>query len=437
MMGVAFGGEPNVGAFPEASVTLPDAGSDGAALPELKEGASLHEYLTYAALNNPGLRAAHGRWRAAMERIPQVTSLADPKFTYTYYVQHVETRVGPQRQSFSLAQMFPWFGKLRLRGDMAAKGAEAAWQELQAQRLQLLYRVSVLYHDYAYLREATQITQENFELLKALEAVARQRYRTGQALTAVVQAQVELGKLEDRLRSLHGLRPALSTKLSTTLDRKSRELLPWPAPSAKDMPVLDAETVRADVWNRNPELARLSAMVEQQGLAVELARKDGYPDVTLGLTVVETGPAAMSGVSESGKDPIMAMVAINVPIWRDKYRAEQREAMLRRGAFADQREEKRNGLEADAALALYYYEDAARKSSLYGDTLLPKAEQSLGVAQQAFEGGKAEFLTVVDAQRVLLEFRLALAKARADQGKRYAELQMLTGASALPVLSNE
>jgi outer membrane protein TolC len=139
----------------------------------------------------------------------------------------------------------------------------------------------------------------------------------------------------------------------------------------------------------------------------------------------------MPGVADSGKDPIMATVAINLPIWRSKYRAQEREALLRRSALLDQREDKGNGLEGDAALALYHYQDAARKIGLYGDTLLPKAEQSLAVAQQAFEAGKTDFMTLIDAQRVLLEFRLAVAKARADQGKRFAELQMLTGAGLL------
>jgi len=57
-----------------------------------------------------------------VEKIEQVRTLPDPKLTYAYYFLEVETRVGPQRQSFSLAQTFPWFGKLQLRGDAAALG---------------------------------------------------------------------------------------------------------------------------------------------------------------------------------------------------------------------------------------------------------------------------------------------------------------------------
>ncbi|MDY0040341.1 MAG: TolC family protein, partial [Desulforhabdus sp.] len=81
-------------------------------LPELNEQSGLNDYLAYAALNNAGLKAAFLRWQAALEKIPQVTALPDPRFSYGYYIQSVETRVGPQNNRFGLLQTFPWFGKL-------------------------------------------------------------------------------------------------------------------------------------------------------------------------------------------------------------------------------------------------------------------------------------------------------------------------------------
>jgi hypothetical protein len=68
-------------------------------LPELNESATLSDYLEYAALSNPGLEAAFNDWKRAVEKVPQVRSLPDPRFTYAYYIQEVETRVGPQRQA--------------------------------------------------------------------------------------------------------------------------------------------------------------------------------------------------------------------------------------------------------------------------------------------------------------------------------------------------
>ncbi|HUU58589.1 MAG TPA: hypothetical protein VMZ50_03520, partial [Phycisphaerae bacterium] len=80
--------------------------------PELTEESTLSDYLAYAALTNPALEPAFNRWKAALERVPQVRALPDPRFTYRYYIREVETRVGAQRQSFGIAQTLPWLGKL-------------------------------------------------------------------------------------------------------------------------------------------------------------------------------------------------------------------------------------------------------------------------------------------------------------------------------------
>ena len=108
-----------------------------------------------------------------MERVPQVKSLPDPRFTYRFFVEEVETRVGPQEQSFGLAQKFPWFGKLALRGEIALEKALAKRQELEAARLKLFYQVEQAYYEYYYLGRAIAVTKENIKLMGYLEQVAR------------------------------------------------------------------------------------------------------------------------------------------------------------------------------------------------------------------------------------------------------------------------
>lgn len=181
-----------------------------------------------------------------------------------------------------------------------------------------------------------------------------------------------------------------------------------------------------DLRQSNPDLMRLQTMADKAGISAELARKNGFPDITLGVSVIDTRDA-MSDVPDSGKDPVMATISVNLPIWRGKYRAQRREALYRQRAFEARRDDKAESLSADAALALYHYDDAGRKLKLYRDTLIPKAKQSLRVAQQAFQAGNAEFLNLIDAQRLLLDFQLEVAKARAEQHTRFAELQMLRG----------
>jgi outer membrane protein TolC len=100
----------------------------------------LSNYLTEAAQNNPGLEAAFNQWKAALEKVPQIKALPDPRFSYSYFIEQVETRVGPQRQRVGISQVFPMFGKLKLRGGMAMDAAEAERQKYEQAKLNLLPR---------------------------------------------------------------------------------------------------------------------------------------------------------------------------------------------------------------------------------------------------------------------------------------------------------
>ena len=395
-------------------------------IPDLDPASTLADYLKYAALNNPGLEAAFNRWKAALERVPQVTSLPDPRFNYAYFIEEVETRVGPQRQKFGVSQMFPWFGKLKLRGNAALEAANAEKEQYEKAKLHLFYRVRSAYYEYYYLGRAVAITREHIKLLTNLEGVARTRFKVGQtSYTAVIQAQVELGKLDDRFRTLESLREPIVAKLNAALNRPSDASLPWPQTIPYDDPAFTDKKALEWLAEGNPELNRLDFLAKKELSAIKLARKNYYPDIMIGVDYVDTDAALMPNTRESGKDPVIAKASVNVPIWYGKYRAAEKEARLRHAAAQKQRVDTKNRLEADLKLALYHFQDAERKIDLYRDTLVPKAEQSLKVAQQGFEGGKVGFISLMDAERLLLEFQLAYERALADRAKRLAEIETL------------
>jgi len=69
---------------------------------------------------------------------------------------------------------------------------------------------------------------------------------------------------------------------------------------------------------------------------------------------------------------------------------------------------------------------------LFRDTLVPKARQSLKATEAAFRAGNANFVDLVDAERVLLEFQLSQERALADQAQHVARLEMLVGRPMRP-----
>jgi len=136
------------------------------------------------------------------------------------------------------------------------------------------------------------------------------------------------------------------------------------------------------------------------------------------------------GVVDSGKDPVMAMLTVDLPLWYRKHRAEKREADARVQAALRSRSDHENALMADLRLALYRFRDGERRVELYGRELIPRATESLGVTKQAYAAGKADFQDLVEAQRTLLEFGLSYERALVDRAVRLAELEMLAGEDA-------
>ena len=397
-------------------------------LPELTENSGLSDYLAYAALNNPGLEAAFDRFKAALDRVPQVESLPDPRFNYKYFIEEVETRVGPQRQSFGISQLFPWFGKLDLRGSIAGQAANAARQRYEAAKLKLFFEVKDVYYEYYYLAKSIAITKENVNLVKHLEGVAQSRYKAAVGSHPdVIRAQVEIGKLEDRYRSLLDLQQPIVARLNAALNRPIETDIPSPTEIQFDhVDVIDQELLTRLV-TENPELKALDFEITQNKTGIELAKKDYYPDFTFGLNFIDTDDRPVSSLRDNGKDPVIASVSINIPLWREKYAAGVREAKSRYFAARGQRRQKANSLSSQLKMILYGFRDAERKIDLYRDALLPKAKESLKVTESGFRAAKGSFTDLIDAQRILLEFALSYERALADRSQSLAKLEMLVG----------
>jgi len=391
-------------------------------LPELTENSTLDDYLACAALNNPGLRAAYYRWNAALERLPQARALPDPQISY-----EIETRTDPQRQKFAVAQMFPWFGKLDMQGNMALNAAESLRQRYESEKLALFYRVKNTYYEYYYLGCAIGVMEENLELLKYLESIARARYRVGSlSHSDVIKAQVEIGKVEDQLRTLRDLRSPLVAKLNAELNRPPSAPLPWPESIPEEPATFSNEEVFSWFRENSPELKAIDFLVTKEKIAIDLAEKNFYPDFVLGIGFMDMDDGQMSTGSDA-EDAIVPMLSLNLPIWHAKYRAAKREAEAEYTAALNERSERENALSAQLELTSYHFRDAERKIDLYRDSLLPKAEQSLNVARDGFATGAVGFLDLIDAQRILLDFQLSYERALADRAQRLAEMEMLIG----------
>ncbi len=397
---------------------------------------TLQAALDYGVANNPQIGAVFNQWQAAERNIAVQQALPDPLFTYGYYFESVETKVGPQKQSFGLMQKFPAFGKLSAMKAVALDMANAAGQRYQNEKLKLQQSIAQAYAELYYLKRNIAITQDRIRLTQDLEKVATTRYKAGAPLAPTMQAQVELGRMEDRINSLKDMLHPLEAKLNALLNRPSNAVLPISTTLPYQAVGTEADAVVQNLYHTSPELMELEARIELSNSQLKLARRQRLPDVTLGVNYIDTGNAS-SVVADSGKDPIIGTVGINLPIWFGKNRARIESAAQQRTAAQLMLENREQTLEADIQQTLFKLRDADRKINLYKDSLIPKARQSLEVNRQGYEASEMEFINLLDAERMLLEFELGYERALADHLIARAEISTLTGTDFLTGESNE
>ncbi len=409
-----------------ASGTTPDIIGD---ISSFDAAATFHEYFRHALKHNPRVRAAFERSKAAVERIPQARALDDPTLSFEYFIDQMDARY-----RVGLTQMFPAFGKRALREDAAAAEAQAAWHLFEAERLMLLDNLAEAFFNYHYLGRATAVTEENVHLLTELEKAVNARYQSGAAPFAdLIKVQVERDRLIDRLAALREQRRAQSAGLSALLNLPVGEPLPWPQvePSA---PMIVDETVLADMLaDLNPELNAAEARIEAARRREALARRDRLPNVMLGA-----GWMVMPGMDGRGDETDIGLMAgLTLPVWRGRIRAGIREAEAVNRAAGHDRDALRNQLRAELSMAVFQFHDAERRISLFNDSLIPKAQQALTVARQAYADGSAEFMTLIDAQRTLLEFQLQAERAAADREIALADIGCCIGVDPADLTEKE
>ena len=388
--------------------------------------ATLDDYLGMAFARNAGLRAAFERWRAAMEREPQARALDDPALTFEVFLEQVDTR-----HQIGIAQAFPALGVLRLRRDQAAAEARAAMHAFDAERFDLFERVVRAVHEYGYLARETEWTGEVLTLLATLEETAAARYRSGEGtLGDWSRAQIERERMAAQLATLRDRRAVESSGLEALLNLPAGvEPLPWPKLELLAPDTLDEASLAALLEDLNPELKASAAEIEAARQERELVRRSGWPAPTLGANAM-----AMPGMEGRGDETDVSLMAgISLPIWRGRVRAGVREAEAQIRAAEQERDELRNRLRNELAMAVFQFREASRRVELYRNELIPAAERALESERQDYAAGKSSVAAAIEAQRMVLEFRLLAARAEADREIALADVGCCVGAFDVPV----
>lgn len=378
---------------------------------------------------NPSLEQMEATWRAASARYPQVTSLEDPMFGAT---------IGPGTFSpddrgvefayrFEVSQKLPFPGKLQLRGENALAEANAAGRDVDDMRLQLAESARNAFYDYYLTDRALAVNQDSLELLRKLRKDAASRFATNLAPEQdMLQADVEIGKEEDRRLELEQMRQVAVARINTLMHRTPDGPLPLPPKELKIKEKLPgAQALREQAVARRPDLQALADHIAAEEALVDLARKESYPDFEPFFMY----DRFMGNMSDNRDLATMLGVRMNLPVYRGRRNGAVAEAEARLGQRKAELARLTDQVNLQVQEAYARVQKSEKSVRLYQDTILPAAEKNVKSAEAAYTNTKIPFLSLVEAQRNAVNLRDRYYEVLADYFRRRAELERAVGGS--------
>lgn len=413
------------GAPTEVSVGSPkNLGQKNSETPLRGSSVTLEELVDVALARNPAIKSAGVRVEALRARIPQARALPDPMVSGGWMgnvIPFSVQRGDPSSyRGLTVSEALPFPGKLKLKGQIADREAEAAWWIYENTRRNIVAQVKEAYYDYFYFEKAISITEKDEDLLKKLENIAEARYKVGKGIQEdVLRAQVELSRILQQLTILHQQDQTAKVRINTLLYRNPESPLPPPAPFEQSELTYTLDSLYQMARENDPGLQQDRRTIEANRYAVNLAQKAYDPDFTVGYTYWQR--------------PLMpdmhgAMVGINLPIF---YKTKQRQGVIEasNGLISARREldNQRTTVNFEVKqeyLAATASEDLAR---LYSKAIVPQSSLALESAMSSYEVGKLDFLSMLDNFINVLDYEVGYYRQLSDFQIALARLEPLVG----------
>ncbi|MGB0430976.1 MAG: TolC family protein [Bacteroidia bacterium] len=390
-------------------------------------GQSLDDYFKLAAENNLGLRAKYKSFEASLERIVQVSNLPDPNLSFGYFISPIETRVGPQRARFSLSQMFPWFGTLKAKEDVATLLAEAKYQEFLDARNKLYYQVSAAYYSLFELYALIEIEKENQRILTSYKTIATVQFQNNKSdMVDVLRVDIMLKDANANLSILEQKKRPLESQFNSLLSRSSTEPV-FVSDSLVQVKV--PEGYRKDsLLSSNPLLDELDLKLKASNAKEEVALKQGLPSLGVGLDYVLVSERTDINMPENGKNALMPMVSVSLPIFRAKYKAAVNEAQYMQDYYALKKEDISNNLVSTYDIVWFKLQKQTELIKLY-DEQIKTSTHSLNLLFSAYGNSGKDFEEVLLMQQQILKYQKMKATALSEYHIALAELDYITAKS--------
>jgi len=399
-----------------------------AALGQTKLPADLQALIAEALEANPELKQMAGVRTAAQQATRAAGALEDPMIGFTLKDLPVHNwsfnEDDMTQKMFEVSQKLPFPGKRRLRTEVAEHQAKADDLSYQDKANEIRARVVQNYWGLALAFASYDIAQKNKQFWEQVVQVTETRYGAGMGMQAdVLQAQVELGSYLDRLLQWQQARESLTAELNALRAKPAEAPVPRPQPlRPANYTVKMGELLQ--LAEGRPLLMALKALIVKQQKAVDLARKDYYPDVTVGLGY----GLRQNYYDKKRSDMFTAGVSINVPLWfESKLRPKVEEEEAKRGAVREAYNSAWSQLEAALKDRVAKLTRLDQQIKLYDRGIIPQAQQAAQAALASYQVGALEFSRVYQNQIAAYEAELKLQEYLKEAEENWAALEWLVG----------
>jgi len=390
----------------------------------------LHELVSEALSRNPEVLAAQKKYEAARQRPAQERSLPDPMLSLGWNstgnpLPFAGVGTDPVANiGFMASQEFPAAGKLRLRGEVALKEAQAEAQEFRAVELSVVSRVKQAYFRLQHAYAERDVLERSRELLRTLLHATEARYSVGKAAQAdVFKAQTQITLIETRLVQIDRERRTREAEINSLLSRPQGTPVARPPEPHMATPAFSADDLVEKARTAAPMLARDQKLIERAGTALNLARKDYYPDVTLNGGYYYMGSMAPM---------YMVRADVKIPIRLGKTRAEVTER-------SQQVAQAKHTYEATAQSLQYRIRDeylgletAQKLVELYSKVVMPQARLTVESSLASYQTGGADFLSVFTNELAVIDYEMNYHEQMREFHLALARLEEMTGVELIP-----
>lgn len=390
-------------------------------LPEVPTPAAWRDVLRRAFLANGDLEAAYWEWNAAVAEIDQQAAYPNSNinlgFDFMFTDESMKawdrTTLSAGFDSSTGGLMFPT--KVAKAGEVALMNAKAAAARFEGAKFDLQKKVLSMYLELALAEEKVRIMRTNLTVLQLSIDTAPARIAAGAMQVDLHRLAAEKAMAENELATMEAEARSMRAQLNGMMARPADAplVLAEALPDARTLAADDAELIRLAV-HRNPRLAELASQVQGRKHAVEMAKQAYIPDFS--------PTAAITGnVSQS----IGAMVMVPTALPKIRGMINEEKAMLR--SVEAMARQTRSDRAAEFVAGLYALRNNERQIQTLQDAVIPALERVVESYRQTYAAGKGEFMTLIDAQRTLLETRTLVAEARIARERRLAEIEAIAG----------